>query len=101
MRFCDKRVQLLFYHWVTKFVFKWASAILLFSYNSDRKKVESVVSFMHEKNIICSQTQLDDIVHEKTVICWSQGGLSTNEKEETFASNDNIIAPLEKNIFYE
>ena len=101
MRFCHKRVQLLFYHWVTRFVFKWASAILLFSYNSDRKKVESVVSFMHEKNIICSQTQLDDIVHEKRVICWSHGGLSTNEKEETFASNDNIIAPLKKNIFYE
>ena len=60
-----------------------------------------MVSFMHEQNIICSQTQLDDIVHEKTVICWSNGGLSTNEKEETFASNDNIIAPLEKNIFYE
>ena len=56
---------------------------------------------MHEQNIICSQTQLDDIVHEKTVICWSHGGLSTNEKEETFASNDNIIAPLEKNIFYD
>ena len=69
---------------------------MLFSYNSDRKKVESVVSLMHEQNIICSQTQLDDIVHEKTVICWSHGGLSTGEKEETFASNDNIIAPLKK-----
>ena len=25
--------------------------------------------FMHERNIICSQTQLDDIVHEQTIIC--------------------------------
>ena len=24
---------------------------------------------MHEQNIICSQTQLDDIVHEQTVTC--------------------------------
>ena len=24
---------------------------------------------MHEQNIICSQTQLDDIAHEQTIIC--------------------------------
>ena len=30
---------------------------------------ESVVSFTHEQNIICSQTQLDDIAHEQTSIC--------------------------------
>ena len=28
-----------------------------------------VVSFTHEQNIICSQTQLDDIAHEQTIIC--------------------------------
>ena len=41
-------------------------------------------SFTHEHNIICSQTQLDDIVHQQTiiilhaVICTSLGGLSAN-----------------------
>ena len=24
---------------------------------------------MHEQNIICSQTQLDDIAHEQAIIC--------------------------------
>jgi len=28
-----------------------------------------MVSFMHEQNIICSQTQLDDIAHKQTIIC--------------------------------
>ena len=28
-----------------------------------------MVSFMLEQNIICSQTQLDDIVHEQRFIC--------------------------------
>ena len=27
-----------------------------------------MVSFTHEQNIICSQTQLDDITHEQTII---------------------------------
>ena len=27
-----------------------------------------MVSFMHEQNIICSQTQLDEIAHEQTII---------------------------------
>ena len=34
-----------------------------------RKNVSRVVSFTHEQNIICSQTQLDDIAHEQTIIC--------------------------------
>ena len=34
-----------------------------------RKKEKSVVSFTHEHNIICSQTQLDDITLEQTIIC--------------------------------
>ena len=28
-----------------------------------------MLSFTHEQNIICSQTQLDDIEHEQTIIC--------------------------------
>ena len=28
-----------------------------------------MVSFTHEQHIICSQTQLNDIAHEKTIIC--------------------------------
>ena len=28
-----------------------------------------MVLFMHEQNIICSQTQLDDIAREQTIIC--------------------------------
>ena len=46
-----------------------------------------MVSFMHEQIVICRQTQLDDIVHD----CRSLGGLSANEKEEKFASNDNYV----------
>ena len=50
-----------------------------------------MVSFTHEQYIICSQTQLDNIGRPVfvAVICRSHGGLSANEKEETFASNDN------------
>ena len=39
------------------------------SRKSDHKKEKSVVSFMHEQNIICSETKLDDIEHEQTIIC--------------------------------
>ena len=42
---------------------------LPFSSKSDAKKQKSAVSFMHEHNIICSQTQLDDTEHEQTIIC--------------------------------
>ena len=28
-----------------------------------------MISFTHEQNIFCSQTQLDGIVHEQSVIC--------------------------------
>ena len=62
---------------------------LPFSRKSDRKKEKSTVSFTHEQNIICSQTLLDGIAHEQTIICRSRGGLSANEKKEKFASNDN------------
>ena len=44
-----------------------------FSHHSDRKKEKSVVSFTHEQNISCSQklsqTHLDDIAQEQTIIC--------------------------------
>ena len=42
---------------------------LLFSRKSDRKKKKSTVPFTHVQNIICSQTQLDSIAHEQTIIC--------------------------------
>ena len=67
-----------------------------FLHKTDRKKEKSMVSFMHEQSVTCSQTQLDDIAHEQTIICRQlfaghmHGGLSANEKEEIFASNDNL-----------
>ena len=69
---------------------------LPFLHKTDRKKEKSVVSFMHEQSVTCSQTQLDDIAREQTIICRQlfaghmHGGLSANEKEEIFASNDNL-----------
>ena len=67
---------------------------LSFWRNSDRKKEKGVVSFTNDPNIIFSQTHLDNIVHEQTIIwraaiCRSRGGLSANEKEEKSATNDN------------
>ena len=54
-----------------------------------------MVSFTHEQNIICSQTQLDDILHEQTIICWQlfAGHVvgSRQEKEQQLSSNDNVI----------
>ena len=38
-------------------------------YLRDLKKEKSVLSFAHEQNIIRSQTQLDDVAHEQTIIC--------------------------------
>ena len=58
-----------------------------------RDREKCVFSFTHEQYSICSQTQLDDIAHEQTILCRqlfrSPGGLSANEKEDKFASNDN------------
>ena len=42
---------------------------LPFSSKSNRKKEKSTVSFTHVQNIICSQTQLDGVAHEQTIIC--------------------------------
>ena len=61
---------------------------------SDRQKEKSVVSFTHEQNIICSQTQLGDIAHEQTII-WRQlfaghvVDIRLIRKEEKFESHDN------------
>ena len=41
---------------------------LLFSRKSDRKKEKSTVSFTLVQSIICSQTQLDGIAREQTII---------------------------------
>ena len=30
---------------------------------------ETVVSFTHGRNIICSRTQMEDIGHDQTIIC--------------------------------
>ena len=88
----------MFYHSITEFVFLMnilgKRSNLPFSRKSDRKKEKSTVSITHVQNIIFSQTQLDGIAHEQTiiceaVICRSRGGLSANEKKEKFASNDN------------
>ena len=44
----------------------WEAAI----FSQERSKEgESVVSFTHDQNIICSQTQLDHIAHEQSIIC--------------------------------
>ena len=82
------------------FFFNYSPKNLPFSHKSDGKKEKSADSFTHEENIICSQTRLDDIAHEQTinyvwaVISRSRGGLSSNEKEEKFASNDNLFYPV-------
>ena len=59
--------------WITEFVFLMnifrKQSALPFSLKSNRRKEKSVVSFTHEQNIIRSQTKLDDIVHEQTIIC--------------------------------
>ena len=66
---CDNRVRQLFRHSITEFVFQWIASDLPFSRKSDRMKENCVVSFAHEQNIICSQTQLDVVAHEQTIIC--------------------------------
>ena len=42
---------------------------LPFLRKSDHKKEKGRVSFTHVLNIICSQRQMDGIVHEQTIIC--------------------------------
>ena len=58
---------------------------LPFSHKSDHTKEKNMALFMHEKNIICSQTKRDEIGHEQTsaqFFCRSRGGLSAYAKED-------------------
>ena len=61
-----------------------------FSSKSDCKKEKSVVSFTHEQNITPSQTKLDNIAHEQTIILFVGSYLQVtwwllaNEKEKNF-----------------
>ena len=73
---------------------------LPFSRKSDRKKEKSVVSFTHEQNSICSQKQLNDIVHEHTIICrqlfaghvvGSQPMKRTNHLHRMIMMNDKCV----------
>ena len=72
-----------------------SEAICHFPCNSDLKKEKSVVWFTHEDNIICSQTQLDDIANEQTIICrqlFSGQVVGFRPmKRKKFASNDNNV----------
>ena len=60
------------YHSITEFVFLMnilgKRSDLPFSRKSDHKE-KSTVSFTHVHIITCSQTQLDGIAHEQTIIC--------------------------------
>ena len=53
---------MVFYHSITEFVFLMSilgkRGDLPFSCNSDCKNKKSTVSFTHEQNIICSQSEL-------------------------------------------
>ena len=55
----------MFYHSITEFVFLMnilgKRSNQQFFRKNDPKKEKSTVSFTHEQNIICSQTQLDGI----------------------------------------
>ena len=53
-----------------------------------------MVSFTHERNIICSQIQLDEIAHEQAIICRQLFaghvmGFWPVKRKKDFASNDN------------
>ena len=64
-----------------------SEAICHFSSYSDCKKEKSVVIFMHEQNIICSQTQLDNIAHEQTII-----------RSQFFAGHMVDFQPIKRNL---
>ena len=54
---------------------------------------ESLVSFTHEQNIIFRQTKLNDIAHEKTIIC-ACTPLTKSEEKEILFSVWQVNAPL-------
>ena len=70
--FCDNRVQLLFYHSISKFFFNEylrEAKRFAFFFTQERLKEGGKCGFVYdEQNIICSRTQLDDIAHEQTII---------------------------------
>ena len=49
-------------------IFGKRSDLSFFSRKNDHKKEKSLVSFTHEQIIISSQTRLDGIAHEQTII---------------------------------
>ena len=56
-----------------------------------------MVSFTHKQNIICSQTLLDGIAHEQTIICrqlFAGHVVGFRPMERKFASNDNLISKV-------
>ena len=58
------------------------------------KKKKSGVSFKHEQDIICSQTQVDDIAHEQIIIIrqlFAGHMVDSWPMEEKFALNDNVF----------
>ena len=62
---------------------------LPFSRKTDRKKEKSMILFTHKQNIIRSQTRLDEIAHEQTVICEQLFADHVVEShQENFASSD-------------
>lgn len=80
-----------------------------FSRRSDRKKEKSALLFTYEQKIICSETQLDDIALEQTIICRQVYaghvvGSRVMKKKEELASNDNsssckfIVCPTGRGI---
>ena len=56
---------------------------------SRKAKRSAIMADRFASQGFCSQTLLDGIAHEQTIICRSRGGLSANEKKEKFASNDD------------
>ena len=60
-------------------------------------KEKNMVSFLHEQNIICNQTKLDDVGHEQTIICGQLfvghvvGFLPMNDKNYYSSSGGNYF----------
>ena len=69
------------------------------------KKEKNMISFTHQQNIICSQTKLDAIGHEQTIICWQLfaghlvGSHPKKRKKHLQQMTRIIIHPQEKIIF--
>ena len=72
---------------------------------SDCEKEKNMISFTHQQNIICSQTKLDAIGHEQTIICRQLfaghlvGSHPKKRKKHLQQMTRIIIHPQEKIIF--